>query len=60
MVNLDLIISEVSMFIFENDNLTENELDIKIRDFIDDKWDYLLPCHISYIIDKAYEIYNKI
>lgn len=59
MYNLDLIASEISIFIFENEDLTEQELDIKAEKYIKEKWEHILPCQIAYILDKAKEIYYK-
>lgn len=58
-MNLDLVASELSMVIFENDNISQNKLGEKLREYIENHFK-LLPCHIDYVIDKAYEIYEKI
>ena len=58
-MSLDLIISELSMVIFENDNLSDYKLLDLLREYIIEHFD-ILPCHIDYVIDKAYEIYERI
>ena len=58
-MSLDLMASEVSMIIFENENLNDYALLDLLRAYIVEHFN-VLPCHIDYIIDKAYEIYEKI
>lgn len=58
---LDLMISELSIFINENDDLSARNLYDLAYNYVLDKWgDKILPDHREYIIDKAYEIYYKI
>lgn len=58
-MSLDLMASELSMIIFENENLNDYALLDLLRAYIVEHFN-VLPCHIDYIIDKAYEIYEKI
>ena len=58
-MSLDLMASELSMIIFENENLNDYALLDLLRAYIVENFN-VLPCHIDYIIDKAYEIYEKI
>ena len=58
-MSLDLMASELSMIIFENENLSDYELLDLLREYIIEHFK-VLPCHFEYIIDKAFEIYNKI
>lgn len=58
-MSFDLMASELSMIIFENENLSDYELLDLLREYIIEHFK-VLPCHIDYIIDKAFEIYNKI
>ena len=58
---MEHIISEMSMFIFENDELNEISLFETAKDYLLNNWgDKILPCHIDYILDEAYKIYEKI
>ena len=58
---LDLIISEMSMFLFENDELNTISLFETARQYLLNNWgDKIMPCHIDYILDEAYKIYEKI
>lgn len=59
MISFDLMASELSMVIFENENLSDYELLDLLREYIVEHFK-VLPCHFEYIIDKAFEIYNKI
>ena len=58
-MSFDLMASELSMVIFENENLSDYELLDLLREYIIEHFK-VLPCHFEYIIDKAFEIYNKI
>lgn len=58
-MSFDLMASELSMIIFENENLSDYELLDLLREYIIEHFK-VLPCHFEYIIDKAFEIYNKI
>ena len=58
---MEHIISEMSMFIFENDELDEISLFETAKQYLLDKWgDKILPCNRDYILDEAYKIYEKI
>lgn len=59
MISFDLMASELSMVIFENEDLSTHELLDLLRAYIVEHFK-VLPCHFEYIIDKAFEIYNKI
>ena len=59
-MSLDLMASELSMVIFENENLSDYELLDLLREYIVEHFKVVLPYHIDYIINKAYEIYEKI
>jgi len=57
----NLIISELSMFIYENDELDSISLFELARAYLIDKWgEKILPCNRDYILDEAYKIYEKI
>ena len=56
---LRLIASELSSFIFENDDLSQYKLEQKAKEYLKSNFD-ILPCHIDYVIDMAYDIYYKI
>lgn len=58
-MSFDLMASELSIVIFENENLSDYELLDLLREYIIEHFK-VLPCHFEYIIDKAFEIYNKI
>jgi outer membrane cobalamin receptor len=58
-MSFDLMASKLSMIIFENENLSDYELLDLLREYIVEHFKVVLPCHIDYIIDKAYEIYEK-
>lgn len=58
MMSFDLMASELSMVIFENENLSDHELLDLLRDYIVEHF-HILPCHTQYVIDRAYEIYEK-
>lgn len=61
MLSLDLMASELSTFIYENDELNEISLYELVKDYVNNKWgDILIPNHKGYVIEKAYEIYEKI
>ena len=59
-MDLGIIASELSMIIFENDYLSEYKITEKLEKYIEENYSKLMPCDISYVIDKAYEIYGKI
>lgn len=61
MNNLDLVISELSMIIFENDEISSYKLYELLENYIKNKWGKkIMPCNISYVINEAYKIYEKI
>ena len=61
MNNLDLVISELSMIIFENDEISSYKLYELLENYIKNKWGKkIMPCNISYVISEAYKIYEKI
>ena len=58
---MEHIISEMSMFIFENDELDEISLFETAKQYLLDKWgDKILPFNRYYILNEAYKIYEKI
>lgn len=58
---MENIISEMSIFLFENDELDEISLFETAKDYLLNNWgDKILPCHTDYILDEAYKIYEKI
>lgn len=57
---LDIIVSELSMIIWENDYKTENELNKFINEYVEYNYSYLTPNNKWFVIDEAYKIYfNK-
>lgn len=60
-MGLDLMASELSMFIFENDMISARSLYELVYNYVLDKWgDKISPDNRGYVIDRAYEIYYKI
>ena len=58
MVRLKLIASELSMIIYEREEMSERNLLKYVENYVNTNYD-LIPNHKSYVIDKAYEIYEN-
>lgn len=57
---LDLIASTLSNVIFEHENLNMKTLYNYLNNYIMYNYDNITPNERDYIIDKAFEIYEKI
>ncbi len=57
---LDLIASEISMIIFENDDLGYSKIVNLLSEYLENNYkDKLMPDDKAYIIDQAFLIYEK-
>lgn len=57
---LDLIASEISMIIFENDDLGYSKIVNLLSEYLENNYkDKLMPDDKGYIIDQAFLIYEK-